>query len=88
MKKKRKHGPSVRLLLIVEGRAVPVAQLLREERRRVQQEVLPQCRAGGKERELDAWLVRNALARARAALTTKKPQQQARSLRELRGLVD
>ena len=88
MKKKRKHGPSVRLLLVVGGRAVPIAHLLREERRRVQQQVLPQCRAGGKERELDTWLVRNALARARAALTGKKPQQQARALRELRGLVD
>lgn len=83
---KRRQGPSVRLLLIVEGRAVPVAQLLRIERRRVQQQVLPQCRAGGKERELDTWLVRNALGRARAALTGKKPQQQARALRELRGI--
>lgn len=86
--RKQKQTPNVRLLLIVEGKAVPVTQLLRLERRRVQTEVLKSCRAGGKERELDAWLVRNALDRARAALANKKPLQQARSLRELRGLVD
>lgn len=73
---------NVQLLLVREGRAVEVSELLRREMRRVRLELKPPRGS------LDAWFKRNALDRAKTALEQKKQIPIVRSYRELQGYVD